>query len=154
MPEKRGTFVVTQVDEDSAVLTDVADAQVHTMDTNPELAVKEVLDANIATKPPLDVVWQFESIDDRRRIEVSVSEERPTKASREIAEGMTVGNLDRRERTDYGEIHVLKVPPGETETAVADIEADVATVTRAARLGIRRVEIRSAAGIVSVRYLP
>lgn len=154
MPETQGTFVVTGSDEDSAVLRDVVDGQVHTMATNPGLAVAEVLEATIATEPPMDVRWRFESIDNRRRIEVTASDERPTKASREIAEGMAVGDLDRRERTDYGEIHVLKVPPGETEAAVADIEADLATVSRAARLGIRRVEIRADEGIVSVRYLP
>ena len=154
MPEKHGTFVVTQVDADSAVLRDVADGQVHTMAGNPGLAVEEVLEATIATDPPMDVVWRFESIEDRRRIEVTASDERPTKASRDIAAGMAVGDLDRRERTDYGEIHVLTVPPGETQAAVADIQDDLATVTRAARLGIRRVEIRAEKGIVSVRYLP
>lgn len=154
MPEKQGTFLVTEVDEDSVVLTDVADSQVHTVDENPDLAVEEVLKATIATEPPLDVVWRFESIDDRRRIEVTRSDERPTKASRDIAEGMAVGDLDRRERTDYGEIHVLTVPPDETEAAAADVVDDRATVTRAARLGIRRVEVRAADGVVAVRYLP
>jgi hypothetical protein len=46
------------------------------------------------------------------------------------------------------------VPAAETEAAVADVREDEATLVRAARLGVDRVEIRSETGVVSVRYLP
>lgn len=154
MAEKTGTFIVTAVDEETAVLSDVTDRQVHTLDSHPDLAVEEVLDATITSKPPMDVVWTLETVEDRREIEVSASQERPTKASREIAEDLEPGDLHRRERTDEGEIHVLRVPDAELETAVEDVVSDRETVSRAARLGVRRVEVRAADGVVSVRYLP
>lgn len=154
MPAKTGTFVVTQADEDQVVLSDVTDRQVHTVDSNPDLAVEDVLEATIATNPPMDVVWHFEAIEERRQIEVTVSDERPTKASREIAESLEEGDINTRERSDYGEIHVLSVPEDRLDEAVADVAEDRETVIRAARMGIRRVEIRAADGVLSVRYLP
>ena len=89
-----------------------------------------------------------------RQIEVTVSDERPTKASREIAESLAEGDLHTRERSDYGEIHVLSVPADHLEDAVTDVAEDRETVIRAARMGIRRVEVRAADGVLSVRYLP
>ena len=62
--------------------------------------------------------------------------------------------MTRRERAGTGELHVLTVPDGETEAAVADVLEDEATLARAARLGVERVEVRSEPGVVSVRYLP
>lgn len=154
MPEKTGTFIVTQVDPDQAVLADVSDRQVHTIDSNPDLAVEEVIEATIATKPPLDVVWTVEAIHERRTIEVTRSDERPTKASRDVAADLETGELHTRERSDYGEIHVLRVPQADLDAAVEDVVTDQETVARAARLGIRRVEVRAADGVLAVRYLP
>lgn len=154
MPEKTGTFLVTQVDAEEAVLSDVADRQVHTLESHPDLTVEEVLEATIATEPPLDVLWRIEEIHERREIEVTVSEERPTKASREIAADLESGDLHTRERMDYGEIHVLRVPAEEMEAAVEDVATDRETVARAARLDSRRVEIRSRGEVLAVRYLP
>lgn len=154
MAEKTGTFIVTAVDEETAVLSDVDDRQVHTLESHPDLAVEEVLEATITSKPPMDVEWTLETVEDRREIEVSASQERPTKASLEIAEGLEQGDLHRRKRTDEGEIHVLRVPEAELEAAVEDVVSDRETVSRAARLGVRRVEVRAADGVVAVRYLP
>lgn len=154
MPAKTGTFVVTQADEDQVVLAAVADRQVHTVDSNPGLALEDVIEATIETEPPLDVVWTVESIADRRQIEVTESRERPTTASREIAADLEVGELDTRERTDRGEIHVLRVPEETLNAAVRDVLGDRETVIRAARMGVRRVEVRAADGVLAVRYLP
>jgi hypothetical protein len=63
--------------------------------------------------------------------------------------------LTRRERAGTGEIHVITVPEEETEQAVADVADDEEnTLARAARLGVNRVEIRAAPGVVAVRYMP
>jgi hypothetical protein len=64
------------------------------------------------------------------------------------------GEVTRRERAGTGELHVLSVPEADTEQAVADVLADEATLVRAARLGVGRVEVRNEPGLVSVRYLP
>lgn len=154
MPAKTGTFIVTEADPDQVVLSDVEDRQIHTVDSNPGLAVEDVLEATIESVPPMDVIWRFEDIHERREIEVTVSGERPTKRSREIAADLSEGDLHTRERTDYGEIHVLTVPEDDLEAAVEDVAEDRETVARAARIGIRRVEIRSSENVLSVRYLP
>jgi hypothetical protein len=63
--------------------------------------------------------------------------------------------VTRRERAGTGELHVLTVPEERTGAAVEDVLADrEATLSRAARLGVARVEVRSAPGVVVVRYLP
>jgi len=50
---------------------------------------------------------------------------------------------------------VVTVPDDGTSEAVDDIVDDrEGTLSRAARLGVNRVEVRSEPGVVSVRYLP
>jgi hypothetical protein len=84
-----------------------------------------------------------------------VSEESPTAHSREIAADQSVGDLTRKERAGTGELHVISVPEGGTDEAVQDVLSDrEGTLSRAARLGVARVEIRSEPGVVVVRYLP
>jgi hypothetical protein len=51
-------------------------------------------------------------------------------------------------------VHVISVPPERTEQAATDVVEDGATLTRAARLGVERVEVRADEGVLSVRYLP
>ena len=62
--------------------------------------------------------------------------------------------MTRQERAGEGELHVITVPEEETEQATADVLEDEATLTQAAKLGVARVEVRAADGVVSVRYLP
>jgi len=152
--EKTGTFLVTNADEGAAVLHDVADGQVHTLAENPGLSPEEVVEATLEPRPPMDVAWRVVEIESQRTIPVEESPEQPTKQARELADEQSVGNLTRRERAGEGELHVFSVPSGETEAAVADVLDDEATRSRAARLGVDRVEIRAADGVVSVRYLP
>ncbi|WP_049902208.1 DUF5812 family protein [Halococcus agarilyticus] len=170
---KQGTFLVTHADDDSAVLKDTADGQVHTLATNPTLdadsdlagdgsegggalSPDDAIEATIAPEPPLDVAWELREIRDRRSLTTERSSEPPTTQEREIAAGQNEGDLTRRERAGIGEIHVLTVPPKEVEDAIADVLDDEATLVRAADLGVERVEVRADTedGVVSVRYMP
>ncbi|EMA43129.1 DUF5812 family protein [Halococcus saccharolyticus] len=157
---KHGTFLVTHADDDSVVLKDTADGQVHTLATNPDpdgdaLAADEAIEATIAPEPPLEVAWELREIEDRRSLTVERSPEPPTTQEREIAADQEQGDLTRRERAGIGEIHVLTVPPDQTDDAVADVLGDEATLVRAADLGVERVEVRADdEGVVSVRYMP
>lgn len=152
--EKTGTFLVTHADEGSAVLRDVHDAEVHTLGDNPGLAPREVLEARISATPPVAVVWSIDGIEDRRTIPVEESPESPTVLARELAAEQGVGEVTTRERAGVGELHVLTVPEDRTAAAATDVVDDEETVARAARLGVDRVEVRAADGVVSVRYLP
>jgi hypothetical protein len=155
--ERTGTFVVTEADEGSAVLRDAASGQVHTLSTNPGFDRHEAVRATLAPDPPLAVTHSVVDVERRWTVTVEESPESPTSASREAAEASDVGDVTVRERAGTGELHVLTVPEDEERTAaaVADVLADrEARVTTAARLGVARVEVRSAPGVVSVRYLP
>lgn len=152
---KEGTFLVTHADEDSAVLKDVADGQVHTLSTNPGVEEGDAVDGVVGPDPPMEVTWQLVEVEERRSLSLSESDESPTRQELEIAADQSVGELARRDRAGTGELHVLTVPEAETEAAVQEVLDDrETTLSRAARLGVNRVEVRSAPGVVSVRYLP
>ena len=152
--ETSGTFLVIEVDAESAVLRDVRTGQVHALTGHPDLAVGEVVEATIAPEPPLEVAWTIVEVESRREIPVERSPEEPTTFARDLAAEQAVGEVTRQERAGEGELHVLTVPEDETETAAADVLDDDATVARAAKLGVDRVEVRAADGVLSVRYLP
>lgn len=151
---KQGTFVVTEADAESAVLRDVTDSQIHTLGSNPDLAVGEAIEATLVPEPPMEVVWNVEEITGQFTVSVEESSEPPTQQARDVAAEQTVGEISTRERAGTGEVHVLTVPEANTAAAVSDVRDDEATVERAARIGVERVEIRSEPGVVSVRYLP
>jgi len=153
--EKTGTFLVTAADDDSAVLADVDDGQVHTLATNPGVDVGEAIEGTVTPEPPLDVAWRLVDVAEQWTISVEESTESPTTLEHDLAAEQAVGELTRRERAGIGEIHVLTVAESETEAAVADVLDDTEDLrSRAARLGIERVVVRSDPGVVSVRYLP
>ena len=154
MTAQEGRFLVTHVDDDSAVLKDVDCGQVHTLAENPGVEVHEVLEGTVEPEPPMEVTYRLVDVDDRRSLTVEESPEPPTAQEREIAADQPAGELTTRERAGTGELHVLTVPEGQTEAAVADVLDDEATLVRAAQMGVERVEVRSADGVVSVRYLP
>lgn len=154
MDEKHGTFLVTYIDEESAVLRDVETGQIHTLSERSDFAEYEAFEGRIALEPPIGATWEVREIEDRRTLSVEQSEEPPTSHEREIAAAQDVGEITRNERAGIGEIHVLTVLPEQTEKAVTEIEADEETLARAARYGVNWVEIRAEEGIVSVRYLP
>lgn len=153
--QKTGTFLVTAADDDAAVLSDVDDGQIHTLASNPGVEVGEAIEGTVAPEPPMAVAWRLVETTERWPISVEESSESPTSFEREIAAEQAVGELTRRERAGTGEIHVLTVAEGETDAAVADVLVDAEGLrARAARLGVERVVVRSAPGVVSVRYLP
>lgn len=154
-PTKDGTFLVTHADDESAVLKDVDDGQVHTLTSNPGVEVDDAIDGTVSPDPPLDVSWQLVDIEERRPLSIDESQEPPTQQERDIAAEQSVGELTREPRAGFGEIHVLTVPEDGTREAVDSVRTDrEGTLSRAARLGINRVEIRSEPGVVSIRYLP
>lgn len=152
--EKQGTFLVTSADEGAATLRDVTDSQVHALADNPGVETGEVVVGTVAPEPPMDVAWQLVEVDSRREVPVERSPEPPTRQARELAADQSVGEVTRRERAGEGELHVLTVPEERTEQAATDVIEDEETIARAARLGVARVEVRAADGVVSVRYLP
>ncbi|MFB6148794.1 MAG: DUF5812 family protein [Halobacteriales archaeon] len=153
--EKEGTFLVTSVDPDSAVLSAVDDGQVHPLGSNPGLSEDEVIDGVLVADPPLEVTWSIVEIDDRRQLEIHTPDEPPGERTVELVADKAVGELVTRplEESAAGELHALAVAPDQTESAVADVVADDATRIRAARLEATRVEVRGANGVIGVRYL-
>jgi hypothetical protein len=151
---KRGTFLVTEADDASAVLRDVSDGQVHTLSENPDVSAGDVLEATVTPEPPMEVTWIVEEVVECRTVPIERSAERPTKQARDLAGEQAVGELTRRERAGEGELHVMTVPEEQTEQAATDVVEDETTLTQAAQLGATRVEVRAADGVVSVRYLP
>jgi len=152
---KTSTFLVTHADDDSAVLKDVHDGQVHTLASNPGVEVDDAIEGTVAPDPPMEVSWQLTEIDAQRSLSIAESEEPPTAREQELAADQPVGELTTEPRAGTGELHVLTVPEADTADAVDDVLDDrETTLSRAARLGVNRVEIRSEPGVVSVRYLP
>jgi len=152
---KESTFLVTHADGDSAVLKDVHDGQVHTLASNPGVEVDDAIEGEVSPDPPLEVSWQLVEIEERRPLSIEESEEPPTQQERELAADQPVGELTREPRAGIGEIHVVTVPEDGTSQAVDDVSTDrEGTLSRAARLGVNRVEIRSEPGVLSIRYLP
>jgi|SRR5699024_4981169 len=154
--EKQSTFLVTHADAESAVLQDTSDGQVHTLAANPDLDANDALEATIASVGSMELTWEIQEIESRWALTTEHADEPPTKQEREIAATQDEGELTTRERAGIGELHVLTVPEDRVESAVADVLDDEATLVRAARFGVNRVEVRSDAeeGVVSVRYLP
>lgn len=151
---KEGTFLVTSAEEAAVTLRDVHDQQVITLAGNPGVEAGEVLQATVEPEPPMEVAYQITEVESRRTIPVERSEMAPTTMEEEMAADQSEGSIDRRERAGEGEIHVLRVPADRTDQAAEDVVEDTETVARAARLGVERVEVRAADGVVSVRYLP
>ena len=152
--EKTSTFLVTHAEDESAVLKDVHDGQVHTLSSNPGVEEADAVEATVAPDPPMNVTWSVVEVEERRPLTTERSEEPPTVHERETAAEQAVGEISRKERAGTGEIHVLSVPPEDTDEAVGDVLDDEGTLSRAARLGVNRVEVRSEDGVVSVRYMP
>lgn len=154
--ERSGTFLVTHADDDSAVLKDVDSGQVHALASNPGVDEGNVIEGTVGSEPPLEIAWQLTTIESRRSISLERSDEPPTSHERTLARETDSGEVSRAERAGIGELHVLTIPPEDVESAAADVLDDEETLSRAARLGVNRVEVRSDAerGVLSVRYLP
>lgn len=150
-----GTFLVTAAEESSAVLRNVETGQIHTLSSNPGVEHGDVVEGTVAPDPPMNVSYQLIETESRWSVPIERSPEPPTAHSTELAADQDVGDLTREPRAGTGEVHVLTVPEDGTDDAVADVLDDAEQLrSRAARLGVDRVEIRSEPGVVSVRYLP
>lgn len=154
MTQKEGTFLVTHADEGSVTVRDVVDSQVLTLSDNPGLESGTVIEATLEAEPPMEVTYAIADLAAEHAIPVEVVDLEPTAQAKEIAADQPVGELTTRERAGTGELHVLTVLDGEATTTAEAVAADAETVARAGRLGVDRVEIRTAEGVVSVRYLP
>jgi len=153
--QKASTFLVTHAESDTVVMKDVYDGQVHTLGSNPGFDIDDAVEATVAPEPPMEVTYQVVEVAARRSLSIEESDEPPTVHERELAAESSSEELARTERAGVGEIHVLTPPDDDTEQAVNDVIDDrEGTLSRAARLGVNRVEIRSEPGVVSVRYLP
>lgn len=152
----RGRFVVTHADADSAVLKAVDGGQVHTLATNPNLSEDDLVAATLAPEPPMEVTWRVVELESQRALAIEHSPEPPTELADELAAGQPTGEVTRQERAGEGELHVLTLSPGSVADAAAEVADDEATRTVAARVGARRVELRTdeEEGVLSVRYLP
>ena len=157
MTETTATFLVTEADDDSVVMRDVDTAQVYTLDANDhELEPEMVVGATVEPVPPMDVVHEIVNLDFARHVDVVDTDLSPTTQAMNAAEDLAVGEVARIEREGTGELHVLSVPPEDTEQAAQDVLADEETLARAGRVGAVRVEVRrdADAGVLNVRYLP
>lgn len=151
---KTSTFLVTHAEDETAILSDVYDGQVHAVAESSTLAVDDVLDGTLAPEPPMETTWRLVDVEQRRTIPVERVDLEPTGQAIELAAEQAVGELTRRERAGDGEFHVITVPGDGADEAADDVVADRQTLARAARLGVDRVEVRTAEGVLSVRYLP
>lgn len=142
---------MTAADGESAVLRDVERGRVHTLAADPGLAVGDVLRGTLAADPPLEVTWTVAEETERWSVAVEVLEESPDDAEREAAADLADGEGTTLERSG-GETDVLAVPPARTAAAAREVAEDQATLTRAARLGVERVDVAAAEGVVAVRY--
>ena len=154
MTQKEGTFLVTHADEESVTVRDVVDSQVLTLSENPGLEAGTVVEATLEAEPPMEVTYAVAELAAEHAIPVDVVELEPTQQAKDLAADQPVGELTTQERAGPGELHVLTVPDSEAAATAEEIAADEETVARAGRLGVDRVEIRTASGVVSVRYLP
>lgn len=151
MTEKSGTFLVTNADEGTAVLSSVADGQIHTLSRNPGVEADDVVLGTVAAEPPLEVTWALVEVEERRSLRIEAVDEPPSSRARSLGDGLSVGEL-AREPSEAGELHVIAVDPGYAEAAVRDVVRDRATRVRAAKLDATRVEVLGGRGLVSVRY--
>lgn len=157
MTETTATFLVTEADDESVVMRDVDTAQVYTLDANEhDLEPEMVVGATVEPVPPMEVVHEVVDVDFAHHVDVVDTDLSPTTQAMEAAEDLAVGEVERIEREGTGELHVLSVPPADTEQAAQDVIADEETIARAGRLGAVRVEVRrdTGEGVLNVRYLP
>lgn len=155
-PERvTGTFYVKFAADESATLQDVETERVLALAENPGFAVHDIVEASLVAQQPVGVSYLLDELHDRYSVPVAESAEPPTRQIRAAAEDLEPTAATVIEREGRGEIHALRVPPGEVETTVSDLRDDETVYKTIARADLERVEIRTDdSGLVSVRYLP
>lgn len=157
MTATTATFLVTEADADSAVLRDVDSGQIYTLAENDAgYEPFQILGATVEPVPPMDVAYEVVEEDYVQTVELVDTDLSPTTQAMETADSLAEGEVERIERAGSGELHVISVPPAQTEAAAQDVLEDEETIARAARVGAVRVEVRrdADAGVLNVRYLP
>lgn len=158
LEEVTGTFYVKHAEEISATLHEVNTAQICTLTENPGLERHEIVEATLQAQPPMGVSYLIDDLVDQYTVPVELSQESPTTHVRDIATGeLDVGDAIAIEREGLGEIHILRVDPGQTAHTAEELLDDEMTYKNAARYDdVTRVEIRTdeSDGIVSIRYMP
>lgn len=149
------TFVVTAADGSSTVLRDVESGQVYSVKDTIDHSRLTIIEGTVESEPPLHVVYELTETTATRTIGIERSVEPPTANAKQVAANQSIGEITRKPRAGSGEIHIITIPDGDPTEMVADILDDKVTLCeRAGRLGIERIEIRSAPGVVAVRYMP
>ncbi|MFW6436803.1 MAG: DUF5812 family protein [Halococcoides sp.] len=146
-----GRYVVTHVDDATAQLRDVQSGRVHPIADPPALSAGEALAATLTPADGIEATWSIGSIERRWTVTVEASDQPPSEAARSAATDLSIGEIARLD-VEGGELHVIGVPESDTEAAVTDVLDDPATRDRAIRLGVDRVVVSHAPGVLAVRY--
>jgi len=150
-----GRFVVTAADAESLMVRGVDSAQVLTVTDPTDLDRWTVFDATLEHADTLGLTMRATSIDHQFMVQIDDQEERPTSRSRSVVTSLDAGASTFLPRQDAGGTDVIALADADHVAARRTMAADVEPVVmRAARLDVSRVELRSAPGILSVRYLP
>lgn len=148
---KTGTFVVVAADEASAVVRDAASGQVHALASNPGVEEGDVVEATLEPEPPMEVRWTVVDLGAVRAVSVERTAAAPSDRAVAAAGDLATGEVTELD-AGGGTTDVIAVRKGTEDDACADVVADETTLSRAARLGADSVEVRSAPGVVTVRY--
>ncbi|GEM_PF-108666 len=158
LDEVTGTFYVKYAQELSVTLHEVDTAQICTLVENPGFERHDIVEATLAAQPPMGVSYLVDELDAHYSIPVETSPESTTTQVSDIAAGeLDIGDAIAIEREGKGEIHILRVEPGQTAQVAEELHDDEMTYKNAARYDhVERVEIRTDddRGVVSIRYLP
>ena len=152
MTETSGRFFVTHVDSNSAILKDVFDGGVYSVEDSSSIEPNQVVECTLKAVPPMLVTWEFQTIQTQWSLDIEYNSTPPATQARSLAKDGSPGELIQEPLEREGELHVLPVPESETDAIVDDIIADEATRVRAARMESNRVEVRSQPGLITIRY--
>jgi len=148
-----GRFLVTAAAVESAVLQSLASSQIHTLAENPGLERFDVVEATLEPAGELGVRWTIEDLEDQWAIDCERVEEAPAEQAIAVAEELASGEAETIEDSETVAWDVLCVPPEKTESEADDVLTGESPISRGARLGATRVELRATAGVLDVRYL-
>ncbi|MDR9411787.1 MAG: DUF5812 family protein [Haloquadratum sp.] len=154
-PEISGRFVVLAADADALMLRAVDSARVLTLIDPPAFDRWTVLDATLVSADALGLTMRAAAVEDHFTVALVAQDERPTTRSRAAAATLPAGGSTFLPRQDAGGTDVIALAAADHTAARQQLAADVEPIVlRAARLDVRRVELRSAPGVLTVRYLP
>ncbi|MFW6436644.1 MAG: DUF5812 family protein [Halococcoides sp.] len=144
-----GRYVVTHAEEAAATLRAASSGRIFPVVDPPDLAAGEALAATLEPADALEATWTIATVERRWTVSIAASDRPP--GERALAAAPAPGEIERL-AVESGACHVIGVPEETTEFAVEEVIDDPATRDRAVRLGVDRVAVRSAPGVVVVRY--